>query len=153
MDFGDIIYVILAIVFSAAGALGKRKKKTVEKKKSSRLQDVFNEMFEEETTEDPIQEIANYTENTEQELAYYTEDDIVEPEAVYEPEPMTLMQEYESLKDRSKASDLEEVSPLYAEAKKHAPKRHHILEHLKEREELKKALIYSEVLKPKFKSL
>ena len=145
MDFGDYIYIILAIVFSVVGALSK-KKKTVVKKSNSRFQEMFSDLFDEQASDDPIEQMSSYV--TEEKSPSET----VVSESVEEKAkaPMSLMQEYELLKNREavKVSDsivLEErVKPV---------KRHYLLEDLKNREELQKALIYSEVFKPKFESI
>lgn len=142
MDSGDIIYVILAIVFSAAGAFSKRKKSPIVKKKSSRLQEVFNELFDEETTEDPVQQ-----------MAAYAQEDVVLAADEIEQQPMTLMEEYHALMKKQPVKEAYEDREAIVEPDKQAQQPHHLLVNLKDKDELKKAIIYAEILTPKFKSL
>jgi len=139
MDFGDIIYVVLAIVFSAAGAMSKRKKKKVISSPPTQgpSRDIFEEFFDfEEEVEDPIESlpIEEVIEEKPVPKAYDS--------SVYEPlytVPETQPQEEPVVKSEAPKSPKEKTAP-----------RHYILDELQKRSEVKKALIYSEILKPKF---
>ncbi len=148
MDFGDIIYVILAIVFSAAGALGKRKKKPSTQKKSSPVRDIFEELFEAKE-DDPVQQFEPQYEPED-----YVAEDIV-PEYALEEEPV---ESYRSFQDEVKYKkeennsvfSTEHQTGIHIHDETKSRKRHSILVDLHQRNEVQKAVIYSEILKPKF---
>lgn len=146
MDFGDIIYIVLAIVFSAAGAYSKRKKKqqpVTQKKKSSPARDIFEELFDmKEKVDDPVQQFDSQQ--------VYEEDivpDFFVSEDLERPVERTFAEE---VAFHQKPEPQAVVVPEVIAVKEKAHKPHFILDELKKRKEVQKAVIYSEILKPKF---
>lgn len=147
MDFGDIIYVILAIVFSAAGALGKRKKRPqTQQKKSSAVQDIFNEMFESDKVDDPVQQAQYY--NEEELMAEYEKSNIEDFEEENKVEEKVEYQPLFTAVDNTFDSAIESTLETQTPVKKHHP----LIADLRSRNELKRAFVYSEIFKPKFDS-
>lgn len=146
MDFGDYIYVILAIVFSIASALGKKRKgKTT---KPSKARDIFEQMFESSEVEDPIPQ----TSYVDEEVDFMSvEDEWEEEKPAYTIDTPNDMQEkldslYTYSDDKMEASPIVSKTELSTKSKK----KHPIIKDLKNANEVRKAVLYAEILKPKF---
>ena len=146
MDFGDIIYVILAIVFSAAGALGKRKKRPQVQKKRSAVQDIFSEIFEADKVDDPVQQAQYY--NEDELMAEFEKSNIEESEELEVLEEKVEYQPLYTLVDSLSDPALDNPLDNYKSERKPHP----LIADLRRKNELKRAFIYSEIFKPKFNS-
>jgi hypothetical protein len=159
MDFGDYIYIILAVVFSIVSAMGKkRKKKKIAS--PSKARGIFEELFDvkSETVApvtqpdyyDDAQESDAFDNDDAQKFAPSDNDEWEEDQASDLAEPLSDMQaKLHSLYGHN-AKDKRDEKPLQIMKKYHVTKPHSVVSDLRKHSELQKAVIYSEILKTKF---
>ena len=150
MDFGDYIYIILAIVFSIASALGKKRKANKKPVQSSKTRDIFEELFDVKSEiSDPIPEMG-YADDVED--AYSSEYKEGEEEVLLNdaPSKSDLQQKLSTLYSRPTPVESKEEAPNVVVEVAVPAKRHTVISDLRNRNELQKALIYSEIIQRKF---
>lgn len=143
MDIGDLIYVILAIVFTIVGAANKKRKRKSTFKPVVSKPSVFEELFEIEK-EDPIPESA------------YVEEEVMPKENVFDLETERIRErnEYQDYLEKIQSVEVKDVPTkdivISPKKKKALAKHNTFLEELRNSKELKKAVLYAEILSPKF---
>lgn len=146
MDFGDYIYIILAVVFSIASALGKKRKANKKAVQPSKTRDIFEELFDiKSDVANPIPEPA-FSGEVSDDYSSDQEDWMEEEPADVTPAKSDLQQKLDSLYTRS----TEEKTPKVVLKVTPPVKRHSILDDLHDRNQVQKAVIYAEIFQRKF---
>lgn len=140
-NFGDIVYILAIALFSIIGAISKKRKKAGAPQ-PNKVKDIFETLFEAEgPVDDPVQQQMAYEEfETEPQFFEASEEPVVEAEADTFAEMVDKRRsDNESVLDESKVAVMS-----------HKPKVHPLLDGFKSRTEVQKAVLYAEILKPKF---
>ncbi len=155
MDSGDIIYVILAIGFTVFSSYNKKKKREAKAQSNGQASppatSIFDKLFDlAGEMDDPVQQTSSYEEYAdvsledveEQEVDVEHETPVFKPTIAYKPI-------FDSEKEKS--DQFENTKDKRKHGRKHS--RHHqpnLLEQLQHHDEMKRAVIYAEIIKPKF---
>lgn len=149
-NFGDYIYIILVVVFSIVGAARKKRKKQPTTHETAPKRNVLEDLFGVGTEiEDPVPQ------------PVYTEVEPVSGRMDFsfdnqKSEEETSLFEVENVPDSIENSverevyDIKKDAPVKKTKSSHLSKRNVILESFRNHDEVRKAVIYSEILKPKF---
>lgn len=145
MDFGDYIYIIIALLFSVFSAIGKKRKAKNKNAKPSKARSIIEELFDTSEVEDPVTDPIYYDEDNE----VYDEDEewgISQPSKVVEPYN-DMQAKLDSLYTKD---PIDETEPVIVVKKETTTRKHSVISDLHNHNEIQKAIIYSEILKPKF---
>ncbi len=148
MDSGDLIYFIIIIGASLISAISKKKKIKAQQAQpeSAPKRNIFEEFLEmqKEKPDPELQyEVKPFESKDDEYEPEYFEEFGNEPDEVFE-EPVFRYSE------PIIEEDMENVSVVENNKKQETVKQHHLLGELKKRSEVQKAVLYSEILKPKF---
>lgn len=160
MDFGDYIYIILAVVFSIVSAVGKKRKKKNKTASPSKARGIFEELFDVKSEIlDPVTQPVYYDDAPEsyafdhedaQKFNTSDNDEWEEDRSSDLAEPLSDMQaKLDSLYSHN-TKDKSDEKPVQVMKKYHITKPHSVVSDLRKHSELQKAVIYSEILKTKF---
>ena len=148
MDFGDYIYIIVALGFSVVSAIGKKRKGKGKPAVPSKARELFDSLFDDPSrVDDPVTQPEYY----EDEQGPYESNVMPWEEDVLSPveEPIDDMQaKLDSLYSRD-IQDGFDTAPVVSLPHKTVVQ-HSIARDLRNHSELQKAIIYAEILKTKF---
>lgn len=149
MDFGDYIYVILAVVFSIVSAIGKKRKAKNKSAKPSKARSILEELFDSSEVEDPVPQ----TVFVDEEPDFMSSDNEWEEESLsYVEEKETDLQVKLSSLSYNQPKDVILDTPEILDKKLTITpiKRHSVIDDLRQPNEVRKAVLYAEILQRKF---
>lgn len=149
MDFGDYIYIILAIVFSVVGAMSKKRKAKNTKNKPPSGRGIFEELFDMNSeVEDPIPQTI-FVDDEEHDFQLDYEEVKESPTTADTDFTSELRAKLDSL--YAKSPEDQEIKSQAKHAENHEQKKHHsLIKDLHNSNELRKAVVYAEVMQRKF---